>query len=119
MNDNKMFNAEVFISLSLRIGVFLSAAVVAIGLIVYFFSGTTGYPAGVFPTSVAGVFSGLLQLKPAAIISLGLLLLIATPVFRVGASVIIFIIERDHLYTVITLLVFSILLFSLVFGKAL
>lgn len=119
VNEDKLFDAELFISSSLRIGVFLAAVVVALGLLTYFFSGTTGYPAGVFPTSVADVYSGLQQLKPAAVISLGLLLLIATPVFRVGASVIIFIIEKDHLYTVITLLVFVILLFSLIFGKAL
>lgn len=119
MSEDKVFDAELFISASLRMGVFLSAAVIAIGLVAYLLSGTTGYPAGAFPTSIAGVFNGLLQLKPAAIISLGLFLLIATPVFRVGASVIIFIKEKDHLYTAITLLVFGVLLFSLIFGKAL
>ena len=118
MNDD-LFDAELFISNSLRIGVVLSAAVIAIGLAAYFLSGTTGYPAGVFPTSPAGVFLGLMRLKPAAIISLGLFLLIATPVFRVGASVIIFIKEQDHIYTLITLLVFGVLLFSIIFGKAL
>ena len=91
----------------------------ALGLILFFVTGVSGYPSGTFPTSVAEVFSGLLQLKPAAVISLGLFLLIATPVFRVAASVILFLAEKDYLYVGITVFVLAILLCSLIFGKAL
>ena len=48
-----------------------------------------------------------------AIIQLGLLLLIATPVARVLFSAIAFAIERDYMYVVITLIVLAILLYSL------
>lgn len=119
-NDNeKLVNTEVFISSSLRFGVYLSAVVIALGLILFFVTGTSGYAEATFPTSVAAVMSGLTQLKPAALISFGLFLLIATPVFRVAASVGLFLLQKDYLYTVMTLFVLVILLMSFAFGKAL
>ena len=51
-----------------------------------------------------------MQLSARAIIQLGLLLLIATPVARVLFSAIAFAIERDCMYVVITLIVLAILL---------
>ena len=48
-------------------------------------------------------------------ITLGLFLLIATPVTRVGISIVVFLLERDRRYVVITLLVLTILLFSIFF----
>jgi len=47
------------------------------------------------------------------IIQFGLLLLIATPVARVAFSIFGFAQERDRMYVVFTVIVFSILLFSL------
>jgi len=52
-----------------------------------------------------------------AIIEVGLLLLIATPVARVLFSIIAFALEKDRLYVVLTLIVFLILIYSL-FGGA-
>lgn len=51
-----------------------------------------------------------------AIIQIGLLLLIATPVMRVVFSVIAFALEKDRLYVALTLIVLVILLLSL-FGR--
>jgi uncharacterized membrane protein len=50
------------------------------------------------------------------IIQLGLLLLIATPIARVFFSVFAFAVERDHMYMIFTLVVLSVLLYSL-FGS--
>lgn len=110
---------ELFISTSMRWGVYLSAAMIVAGLFLLFATGKTGYPAGSFPTSVSTVIAGAQQFKPAAIISLGLFLLIATPIFRVALSVFLFLSEKDYLYTVITFAVFIILIFAITFGKAL
>ena len=52
-----------------------------------------------------------------AIIEVGLLLLIATPVARVLFSIIAFALEKDRLYVVLTLIVFLILIYGL-FGGA-
>jgi len=51
-----------------------------------------------------------------AIVTLGLLLLIATPIARVAFSVAAFIVERDRVYVVITIVVLALLLLSLLFG---
>jgi uncharacterized membrane protein len=48
-----------------------------------------------------------------AIIAIGLLLLIATPVMRVVFSMVAFALEKDRLYVVLTLIVLVILLLSL------
>ena len=61
---------------------------------------------------------GLLMAKPDAIILFGLFLLILTPIFRVGVSIILFFKEKDNLYVIITSFVFIILLLGLILGKA-
>ncbi|WP_206812461.1 DUF1634 domain-containing protein [Paradesulfitobacterium ferrireducens] len=118
MSEKDLFDTERFISLSLRLGVYLSGFFIALGLVLYILFGS-GYPAGSFPHSVSTVWQGLIELKPDAIISLGLFLLIATPIFRVGASTILFLKEKDYLYALLTLFVFCILILSLALGKEL
>jgi len=63
--------------------------------------------------SISDIVHGALGLSGRAIIQLGLLLLIATPVARVLFSAIAFAIERDYMYVLITLVVLGILLYSL------
>jgi len=52
------------------------------------------------------------------IIQFGLILLIATPVVRVAFSAVAFAFEKDHLYIAITLIVLTILLYSLLGSHA-
>ncbi len=114
------------ISLLLLTGVSLAAFVLAVGLALVMATGQTGYhevatPALIlsregptaFPRTIGGVVQGALALRPFAVIELGVLLLIATPVLRVGASAILFLVERDRLYTAITLVVLALLLVSI------
>ena len=98
-------------------GVILSAAVITLGLLLL-----PTQPGGLsvqrllnFPETLAQVGQGLLILHPQAVIALGLLLLIATPVMRVAVSIIAFAFERDRQYVVITIVVLAILLFSMFF----
>ena len=116
-NDHRI---EVIIGALLRAGVILSATVVLFGAVVYLarhggeipnYSVFRGEPENL--TSVIAIFHGAMGMSGRAIIQLGLLLLIATPVARVLFSAIAFAIERDYLYVVITLIVLGILLFSL------
>lgn len=98
-------------------GVLLSAAVIVCGLILLPLhpGGFAGQRLLVFPQTLSEVWAGLRVLRPQAVIMLGLLLLIATPVMRVAVSIIIFLLERDRRYIVITLIVLAILLFSIFF----
>jgi uncharacterized membrane protein len=54
-----------------------------------------------------------LEFDPSALIQLGLLFLIATPVGRVAFSVFAFFRQRDATYVVVTLIVLAVLLYSL------
>ncbi|MBV8896722.1 MAG: DUF1634 domain-containing protein [Acidobacteriaceae bacterium] len=63
---------------------------------------------------INGAFSG----RARSIIQLGILLLIATPIARVAASLVGFALEGDRKYVVITAIVLSVLLYSLVTGTA-
>ena len=104
----------------LRAGVLLSALVVSIGGVIYLlrhgrspmdFRVFRGEPADL--RDVRGIIHDSVALRGRGIIQLGLLLLIATPVTRVAFSIFGFAEERDLTYVVFTLIVFSILLYSL------
>ena len=68
------------------------------------------------PHSPLAVLTDLLRLKPKAIIDTGLILLILTPVFRVGVTVVAFSFERDWQYAAITLFVLAVLVASFFLG---
>jgi uncharacterized membrane protein len=65
---------------------------------------------------VGGIVRGVRALHEAAVVQLGLLLLIATPVARVAFSLVAFILQRDRVYVVVTMIVLGLLVFSLVGG---
>jgi uncharacterized membrane protein len=117
MDESKIGDVEIIISKSLRIGVMISAVTILVGLLMFLSSGNSGYPGNSYPTTLTAIVKGLLLLKPYGIIMTGLLILISTPVFRVGVSVIVFFKEKDYLYVKITAVVFAILLFSFMLGK--
>jgi len=114
---------ERVIGTLLRAGVLTAAAVVLAGGIVYLARHGGQTPAyHVFrgePTdlrNVAGILRDVAAVSGRGLIQFGLLLLIATPVARVALSVAIFALERDVRYVAITLLVLSVLLYSLAVG---
>jgi uncharacterized membrane protein YfcA/uncharacterized membrane protein len=101
-------------------GVLLSAAVILLGLFLEFLESNKFAPQKLqqFPQTFDQVWTGLLVLRPQAVIALGLLLLIATPVMRVAVSIVAFAVEHDWKFVVITLLVLLILLFSIFYVGA-
>jgi len=66
--------------------------------------------------TVHGIIPAAFSREPRAIMQLGLLLLIATPILRVLFSVFAFAAEGDRMYVVFTLIVLAVLLYSL-FGS--
>ncbi len=104
----------------LRGGLFLSATIVVIGGTLYLtrhglaspsYHSFRGEPAEL--RQVSGIVHAAIEGRGRALIQLGLLLLIATPIARVAFAAVAFALERDHLYTAIALLVLAILLVSL------
>ncbi|HTU16678.1 MAG TPA: DUF1634 domain-containing protein [Gemmataceae bacterium] len=108
----------------LRIGVIASAVMVFLGGLLYLIH-EGRWPAPDLHEfhaqpehlrSPAGILRESAALKPSSLIMLGLLLLIATPVARVIFSVAAFVLQRDYLYVFFTILVLSVLLYSLFSG---
>jgi uncharacterized membrane protein len=129
--QRKVYRAELLISTLLRLGVIISFCVIVLGLFVSFLRHSDDYlhstssyqsltaKTAVFPHTIASVIAGATHLRGQAIVMLGLLLLIATPVMRVAASILVFWHERDATYAVITSVVLTLLLLSFLLGRAL
>lgn len=114
---------QVIIGWILRIGVVLSMVVVIVGGILFVYRhGNTiadyhvfkGVP--YFIRGAGGIIQGILNFRGQAIIQAGIILLVLTPVIRVAFSAIGFFLEKDYLYTCITLLVFFIIMASMLTG---
>ncbi|HEX9665446.1 MAG TPA: DUF1634 domain-containing protein [Thermodesulfobacteriota bacterium] len=104
----------------LRIAVIVAAVIVFIGGILYLIQNGSNSPEyHVFkgePKSlrtISGILKELLVLDGVGIIQIGLLLLIATPVVRVIFSVFAFALQRDSIYVVVTLIVLTVLIYSI------
>ncbi len=72
------------------------------------------------PTSLphlADIFTRVIALRPSGFLSLGLLVLIITPVVRVLGSFLAFMYERDWRYAAITFLVLIVVTLSIVLGR--
>ena len=66
---------------------------------------------------VSGIAADAFMLHSRAIIQLGILLLIGTPIARVLFSLLAFALQRDLIYVVVTLLVLAVLVYGLVGAK--
>ncbi len=115
-DDSLIRKTELVISGVLRGGVLLSVAVILAGVCYYYALRLLGrLPPQTFPDTLAEVGAGLRAAQPMAIVTAGLLVLLATPVLRVAVSIAAFAIEKDRTYVIITAVVLAILLFS-IFG---
>ncbi len=108
----------------LRFGVILAAAVTAVGgLLSLLHHGLDVPDFHAFRSesselrSVGGILAAAATFRPRAIVQLGLLLLIATPIARVALAGAVFLRNRDWVYVGISVLVFGLLLFGLITGK--
>ena len=118
--DALLRRAELIISGVLRGGVYLSAGLIALGVILYYvryFADGEHTAAPAIPHTLGAVASGLGTLDPVSVIAVGLLVLLATPVVRVAVSIVAFALERDRTYVIITSLVLLILLISFFSGR--
>jgi uncharacterized membrane protein len=115
---------QIIIGNLLRYGVWISLAVAFTGGIVYLINhGNDIENYSVFHENdinifkvIANVYTGLIQGEGESIIFFGIILLFLTPVFRVLLSLFSFLVEKDYLYAVITLIVISIIIGSISLG---
>ncbi len=106
---------ERMVSRVLRTGIAIAVALMAVGLVLSVFD-KEGMPAHVVPLADLPALLG--QFDPAAYLSLGLMVLIATPFVRVAGSMVAFARERDRRYVLITAVVFVVMCLGVVLGRA-
>ncbi|RZI49360.1 DUF1634 domain-containing protein [Lactococcus kimchii] len=116
MTKEELLQIERNIGKILRVGVFISAVVIIIGILMFVVSGHSGYPEGIWPDKFNEILTGLVEFRALAWLMAGLFLLILTPVLRVVASIISFTKEGDKLYVIITSLVLIILIIAMIIG---
>ncbi len=120
---------EELLSRILIVGVLASTAVIALGLVLLIPDGTGNrlllaqllahhatIVAGL-PTSLAVVLTGVLHGQPVAVIDLGVLLLILTPVLRVALAAVFFALHGDLRYTLISGVVLLLLILGFILGR--
>jgi len=115
-----MERAELIIGYMLRIGLWLSVAVVSIGGVLYLMQcGHETIHYQVFhsepwvPTSLLDIWRELKKCSAQAIIQFGLMLLILTQVLRVALTAWLFMHERDYIFTWISLIILLVLIYSI------
>lgn len=111
---------EVTLARLLTVGTVLSAGVILIGVALYLLrqSGER-LDYGTFRTHAdelnapRSIVARALEFDAAAVMQLGVLLLILTPIVRVGFTLVAFVIKRDWMYVVIAGIVFAVLCLGL------
>ncbi len=111
---------QSMVSFVLRLGVNLAAAIVLLGAVVFLhrhahelphYAVFRGEPSDL--RTIGGIVRDAAAFSGRGLIQLGLLVLVATPVARVALSLVVFAVQRDRAYVVVTLIVLALLLLSL------
>ena len=106
--------AYLYISAVLKWGSYSSFLVVLVGLILFAFT-SPAFPVTLQmkALSLSQLVNQLSEFKSIALINLGLLVLMMTPVFRVVVAIFSFALEKDKRYTLVASTVLVILILSL------
>ena len=116
---------EMWISRSLRIGVLVAAVIIGAGVLLFFGRGAgphgprtlhelTANGGHTVPVSPASIARGVRHADASAVIGLGVLALILTPIVRVAMTAGLFAAQRDRAFVLITAAVLALLLLGLV-----
>lgn len=122
-------DVELYIGKVLRYGVIISCTITIIGGFFYLYQHGSSMPnyapiqennqfQGVaqYLREFSSIFPRIFSLDGAAIIQFGVCVLIATPIIRVMFSAFSFLIEKDYMYVVITLIVLVVILSNMFLG---
>jgi uncharacterized membrane protein len=119
---------EKLMSDLLRLGVFISVVFLLVGILITFIrhpdymtdkNALTHLtrPGSAFPRRISTLIDELSLFRGRAVMTVGLLALILTPVLRVAVSIAAFAVKRDWRFVLITSLVLIVLLISVFLGK--
>jgi uncharacterized membrane protein len=105
---------ELVVRRILVCGISVSVALMVAGLLLGVTQGS-GVPRGVVP--FAELPGALAALRPAAYLSLGLIVLIATPFVRVAGALVVFTGERDRRFVLVTAIVLLVMCLGVALGR--
>lgn len=112
---HQMDRVERTVRRVLLAGIVVAVGLMALGLVLGLLD-ARDLPTHVVP--LADLPAHLAALDPAAYLSLGLLVLIATPFVRVAGSLVAFALGRDRRYVLVTAVVLVVMCLSVALGKA-
>ncbi|MGZ3872698.1 MAG: DUF1634 domain-containing protein [Mucilaginibacter sp.] len=125
MNKFKDTDIQALIGQVLRLGMIVSISIVFFGGVIYLYRHGHSVPnykvfRGIPPflQHTGSLLQAAFQIKGQAIIQLGVILLVATPILRVVFSMIGFMLEKDYMYVTISFLVLLIIFASMMGGHA-
>lgn len=105
------------VGLILILGIRICLVFLAAGWILEHFGHLGSHSSGTrIYRSLGPALTDSLQLNPNAIMTLGLLVLVLTPIARVAGTAVHFFRTRDPIYTILTLIVLALLLLSILLG---
>lgn len=108
---------ETWIERTLLAGTSLSAALLVVGLFLGW-AGGSGYPPGVYPRSISGIWAGLVSWRAGAWQAAGLAVLIATPFVRVLVAALSYLRNEERALAGVSLAVFALLMIGMFLGAA-
>ncbi len=114
MGEERLRRTEEVLSLVLRGGVLLSAALIILGLALLWATGDASDPFCVM--TPAWMLWGNSFFEPSHVLFLGFAVLLVTPIIRVAVSMLIYLKARDLPFAAITFIVFLILIIGMASG---
>lgn len=128
-NHSRVGAAEIWVSHLLRAGVMISLVLIVVGTALSFWHHRdyltspdslrqlTGADAR-FPHDLRAVAASAFQGYGRGWVTAGLLALICTPVLRVALTLVVFLLERDRAYVILSAIVLALLAISFALGRA-
>ena len=107
IKENRLNN---WVSLSLKLGMAVSLILIVIGLVLLGISGTTKNEQ---MPSLNQLLQGIIELDPTAIAASGISILLLIPIIQVIVAIVALALNKDKLYTGISLTLLCLLIFSL------
>jgi uncharacterized membrane protein len=110
MDEHQHTRIDRWVRRALVAGMVLSVTVMLIGLLLFALS-PTGHEE--VDLSLMEIATGIMQGNPIAVIDLGILLLIATPLTRVLTALAVFVVDREVRFVLVSLLVLAVIAFAI------
>jgi len=113
-NKNKI--SEKTVGNVLLVGICVSLTFIATGVLTLIFGTGNTHADTDTIIAISAIPREIIKLNPTAFFTVGILTMILTPVVRVLGALVIFTINKEYKYTIISFIVFALLVLSFIIG---